>query len=182
MCIICKNGNMYYVRFLYGDHWCRYRIVWDLTLILDALWCFMILISKLTLFMETSCLYILTIYYFDLKFLFMLGTLWWIGSIIFFACKVCLYLIMDVISNQRLLSCFKGFVNRQFVSVYLFVGFWWLNTGLHILPLDLEAMMNSFISLILVCAFDNDKLTRKLCNKLTEIGTSESNALLRIKM
>jgi len=47
---------------------------------------------------------------------------------------------------------------------------------------DLEAMMNSFISLILVCAFDNDKLTRKLCNKLTEIGTSESNALLRIKI
>jgi len=47
---------------------------------------------------------------------------------------------------------------------------------------DLEAMMNSFISLILVCAFDNDKLTRKFCNKLTEIGTSNSNALLRIKI
>lgn len=47
--------------------------------------------------------------------------------------------------------------------------------------LDLEAMMNSFISLILFCTFD-DKLTRKFCAKLTEMGASESNALLRIKM
>lgn len=46
---------------------------------------------------------------------------------------------------------------------------------------DLEAMMNSFISLILFCTFD-DKLTRKFCAKLTEMGASESNALLRIKI
>jgi len=46
---------------------------------------------------------------------------------------------------------------------------------------DLEAMMNSFISLILFCTFD-DKLTRKFCSKLTEMGASENNALLRIKI
>lgn len=50
-----------------------------------------------------------------------------------------------------------------------------------IIYLDLEAMMNSFISLILFCTFD-DKLTRKFCSKLTEMGASENNALLRIKM
>ena len=47
--------------------------------------------------------------------------------------------------------------------------------------LDLEALMNSFISLILFCNFD-EKLTRKFCTKLTEVGASQSNALLRIKM
>jgi translation initiation factor 3 subunit M len=47
---------------------------------------------------------------------------------------------------------------------------------------DLEAMMNSFISLILVCGFDSDKLTKKFCNKMSEIGANESNALLRIKI
>lgn len=46
---------------------------------------------------------------------------------------------------------------------------------------DLEAMMNSFISLILFCAFD-EKLTKKFCTKLTEIGASENNALLRIRI
>jgi len=46
---------------------------------------------------------------------------------------------------------------------------------------DLEAMMNSFISLILFCAHD-EKLTRKFCTKLTEMGASENNALLRIKI
>lgn len=46
---------------------------------------------------------------------------------------------------------------------------------------DLEAMMNSFISLILYCTFD-DKLTRKFCSKLTEMGASANNALLRIKI
>lgn len=46
---------------------------------------------------------------------------------------------------------------------------------------DLEAMMNSFISLILFCTFD-EKLTRKFCAKLTEMGASSSNALLRIKI
>ena len=49
------------------------------------------------------------------------------------------------------------------------------------LYLDLEAMMNSFISLILFCTYD-DKLTRKFIVKMTEIGASENNALLRIKM
>jgi len=47
---------------------------------------------------------------------------------------------------------------------------------------DLEAMMNSFISLILVCGFDRDKLTKKFCNKMSEIGANQSNALLRIKI
>lgn len=47
---------------------------------------------------------------------------------------------------------------------------------------DLEAMMNSFISLILVCGFDSDKLTKKFCAKMSEIGASQSNALLRIKI
>lgn len=46
---------------------------------------------------------------------------------------------------------------------------------------DLEAMMNSFISLILFCTFD-EKLTRKFCVKLTEMGASSNNALLRIKI
>jgi len=46
---------------------------------------------------------------------------------------------------------------------------------------DLEAMMNSFISLILFCTYD-EKLTRKFIAKMTEIGASESNALLRIKI
>lgn len=46
---------------------------------------------------------------------------------------------------------------------------------------DLEAMMNSFISLILFCTFD-EKLTKKFCAKLTEMGASSSNALLRIKI
>lgn len=41
--------------------------------------------------------------------------------------------------------------------------------------------MNSFISLILFCTYD-DKLTRKFIVKMTEIGASENNALLRIKM
>jgi len=47
---------------------------------------------------------------------------------------------------------------------------------------DLEAMMNSFISLIHVCGFDGDKLTRKFCSKITDMGASENNALLRIKI
>jgi len=46
---------------------------------------------------------------------------------------------------------------------------------------DLEAVMNSFISLILYCTFD-EKLTRKFCAKLTEMGASSNNALLRIKI
>jgi len=46
---------------------------------------------------------------------------------------------------------------------------------------DLEAVMNSFISLILYCTFD-EKLTRKFIMKLTEMGASSSNALLRIKI
>jgi len=46
---------------------------------------------------------------------------------------------------------------------------------------DLEAMMNSFISLILFCAHD-EKLSRKFCSKLSNMGASESNALLRIKI
>jgi len=46
---------------------------------------------------------------------------------------------------------------------------------------DLEAVMNSFISLILYCTFD-EKLTRKFILKLTEMGASSSNALLRIKI
>jgi len=46
---------------------------------------------------------------------------------------------------------------------------------------DLEAVMNSFISLILYCTFD-EKLTRKFIAKLTEMGASTSNALLRIKV
>ena len=46
---------------------------------------------------------------------------------------------------------------------------------------DLEAVMNSFISLILYCTFD-EKLTRKFISKLTEMGASSSNALLRIKV
>lgn len=46
---------------------------------------------------------------------------------------------------------------------------------------DLEAMMNSFISLILFCNYD-EKLTRKFISKMTEIGASDSNALLRIKI
>jgi len=46
---------------------------------------------------------------------------------------------------------------------------------------DLEAVMNSFISLILYCTFD-EKLTRKFISKLTEMGASTSNALLRIKV
>lgn len=46
---------------------------------------------------------------------------------------------------------------------------------------DLEAMMNSFISLILFCTFD-EKLTKKFCVKLTEMGASSNNALLRIKI
>ncbi|XP_065647361.1 eukaryotic translation initiation factor 3 subunit M isoform X2 [Hydra vulgaris] len=46
---------------------------------------------------------------------------------------------------------------------------------------DLEAMMNSFISLILFCANDA-KLTKKFILKLTDIGASENNALLRIKL
>jgi len=46
---------------------------------------------------------------------------------------------------------------------------------------DLEAMMNSFISLILFCTYD-DKLTRKFVSKMTEIGASDVNALLRIKI
>ena len=55
---------------------------------------------------------------------------------------------------------------------------WYDNFTLY---LDLEAMMNSFISLILFCTCD-DKLTRKFIVKMTEIGASENNALLRIKM
>jgi len=47
---------------------------------------------------------------------------------------------------------------------------------------DLEAMMNSFISLIHVCGFDGDKLMRKFCSKMTDMGASENNALLRIKI
>ena len=47
---------------------------------------------------------------------------------------------------------------------------------------DLEAMMNSFISLILMSTFDGDKLTQKFCSKLTDVGASENNAKLRIKM
>jgi translation initiation factor 3 subunit M len=47
---------------------------------------------------------------------------------------------------------------------------------------DLEAMMNIFISLILVCGFDSDKLTKKFCCKMSDIGASETNALLRIKI
>merc|ERR1712198_604193 len=46
---------------------------------------------------------------------------------------------------------------------------------------DLEAMMNSFISLILYCSYD-EKLTRKFITKMIEIGASENNALLRIKI
>jgi len=46
---------------------------------------------------------------------------------------------------------------------------------------DLEAVMNSFISLILYCTFD-EKLTRKFISKLTEMGASSNNALLRIKI
>lgn len=47
---------------------------------------------------------------------------------------------------------------------------------------DLEAMMNSFISLILVTGFDSDKLTKKFCWKMAEMGANQSNALLRIKI
>jgi len=46
---------------------------------------------------------------------------------------------------------------------------------------DLEAMMNSFISLLLFTTFD-EKLTRKFCTKLTDMGASSNNALLRIKI
>lgn len=46
---------------------------------------------------------------------------------------------------------------------------------------DLEAMMNSFISLLLFTTFD-EKLTRKFCTKLTDIGASSNNVLLRIKI
>merc|ERR1712013_218124 len=44
---------------------------------------------------------------------------------------------------------------------------------------DLQGVMNSFISLILYCSFD-EKLTRKLISKLVEMGASPNNALLRI--
>merc|ERR1712013_895518 len=44
---------------------------------------------------------------------------------------------------------------------------------------DLQGVMNSFISLILYCSFD-EKLTRKLISKLVEMGASSNNALLRI--
>jgi translation initiation factor 3 subunit M len=47
---------------------------------------------------------------------------------------------------------------------------------------DLEALMNSFISLIHECTFDGDKLTRKFCSKITDIGANQSNALLRLKI
>lgn len=46
---------------------------------------------------------------------------------------------------------------------------------------DLEAVMNSFISLILYCTCD-EKLTKKFVSKLTEIGASSNTALLRIKI
>jgi len=46
---------------------------------------------------------------------------------------------------------------------------------------DLEAVMNSFISLILYCTFD-EKLTRKFISKLTDFGANVNNALLRIKV
>eukprot|EP00794_Sanderia_malayensis_P018189 gene18189-20003_t len=47
---------------------------------------------------------------------------------------------------------------------------------------DLEAMMNSFISLILVCTSDREKITHKFCSKLIEVGALETNALLRLKI
>jgi len=46
---------------------------------------------------------------------------------------------------------------------------------------DLEALMNSFIYLILFCSFD-EKLTRKFCTKVTDVGASQSNALLRVNI
>lgn len=56
-----------------------------------------------------------------------------------------------------------------------------VHTVLFIVLTDLEALMNSFMSLILFCGYD-EKLSRKFCTKLAEVGASETNALLRIKM
>jgi len=47
---------------------------------------------------------------------------------------------------------------------------------------DLEAMMNSFISLILVCTAEREKITHSICSKLTDIGATDANAMLRLRI
>ncbi|XP_065070602.1 eukaryotic translation initiation factor 3 subunit M-like [Rhopilema esculentum] len=47
---------------------------------------------------------------------------------------------------------------------------------------DLEAMMNSFISLILVCTNEREKITQKFCSKITDVGATEANAMLRLRI
>jgi len=47
---------------------------------------------------------------------------------------------------------------------------------------DLEAMMNSFISLILVCTAEREKITHKICSKLTDVGATEANVMLRLRI
>lgn len=55
----------------------------------------------------------------------------------------------------------------------------WLRSAI---DADLEAMMNSFISLILVCTSDRDKIAYKFCSKITDVGASETNAVLRLRI
>ena len=42
--------------------------------------------------------------------------------------------------------------------------------------------MNSFISLILVCTSEREKITSKFCSKITDVGASEASAMLRLRM
>ena len=42
--------------------------------------------------------------------------------------------------------------------------------------------MNSFISLILVCTAEREKITHSICSKLTDIGATDANAMLRLRM
>eukprot|EP00112_Aurelia_sp_Birch-Aquarium-sp1_P025057 Seg815.15 transcript_id=Seg815.15/GoldUCD/mRNA.D3Y31 product="Eukaryotic translation initiation factor 3 subunit M" protein_id=Seg815.15/GoldUCD/D3Y31 len=55
----------------------------------------------------------------------------------------------------------------------------WLRSAI---DADLEAMMNSFISLILVCTSEREKITQKFCSKITDVGATESNAMLRLRL